>query len=56
MALVVDVINENYKISISFVNTGEKLDRNSLIINNEFAFLTISRKNLDIEPMNIMEC
>ena len=28
----VDVINENYDILINFVNTGEKLDRNSLIV------------------------
>ena len=59
MALGVDVINENYEISINFVNIGEKLDRNSLIIDDEFAStvaLAVSRENLDPKPMNIIEC
>ena len=37
MAPRVAVINENYKISINFVNIGEKLDRNSLIVDDVFA-------------------
>ena len=37
MARGVDVINENYETSINFVNTRDKLDRNSLIIYDEFA-------------------
>ena len=59
MASGVDVINEDYEISINFVNRGEKLDRNSLIIDDEFAStvaLIVSRENLDLEPMNIIEC
>ena len=35
MAHGVDVINENYKISINFVNTGERLNRKLLIVDNE---------------------
>ena len=59
MALGVDVINENYEILINFVNTRAKLDRNLLIVDNEFAStvaLVVSRRNLDPESMNIIEC
>ena len=51
--------NENCEFSIYFVNIGEILDRNSLIVNNEFTSivaLAVSRENLDLEPMNIIEC
>ena len=53
------VINKNYEISINFVNTREKFDRNSLIVDDEFASivaLAVSRENLDLKPMNIIEC
>ena len=53
------MMNENYEISINFVNIGEKFDRNSLIIYDEFAstvVVTVSRENIDLEPMNIIEC
>ena len=33
----VDVINENYGISRNFMNTGERFNRNLLIIDDEFA-------------------
>ena len=51
--------NENCEFSIYFVNIGEILDRNSLIVNNEFTSivaLAVSRENLDLELMNIIEC
>ena len=50
MALGIDVINENSDISINFMNTREKLNRNSLIVDDEFAStvaLAVSRENLD---------
>ena len=31
----VDVISENYEISINFVNIGERLNRNVLIVDDE---------------------
>ena len=37
MAHGVDVINENYENSITFVNIGERLNRKLLIINDELA-------------------
>ena len=55
MAPGVDVINESYEISINFVNIGEKLDRNSLIVDDEFAStiaLAVSRENLDPNEYN----
>ena len=35
MAHGIDVISENYEISINFVNTGERLNRNLLIVDDE---------------------
>ena len=35
MAHGVDVINENYEISINFVNTGKRLNRHLLIVDDE---------------------
>ena len=35
MAHGVDVINENYEISINFVNTRERLNRKLLIVDDE---------------------
>ena len=35
MTYGVDVINENYEILINFVNTGERLNRKLLIVNDE---------------------
>ena len=35
MSYGVDKINENYEISTKFTNTGERLNRNVLIIDDE---------------------
>ena len=37
----VDVINENYENSIGLVNIGERLNRNLLIMNDEFVGIKI---------------
>ncbi|KAL6321622.1 hypothetical protein AAG906_025454 [Vitis piasezkii] len=50
---------ENCEISISYVHTGEKWDRNNIVINNIFAFqvaFDIIRNNEDPEPQNVEEC
>ena len=52
-------VPENCEISISYVHTGEKWDRNSIVINNIFAFqvaFDIIRNNKDPEPQNVEEC
>ena len=46
-------VPENYEISVSYVYTGEKWDRNNIIINNIFAFQVASdiiRNDEDPEP------
>ena len=55
----IDVISENYEISINFVNTREKLDRNLLVVDDKFVSIVafaVLRENMDPEPMNIIEC
>ena len=50
---------ENCKISVNYVHTGEKWDRNNIIINNIFAFQVASkviRNDKDPEPRNVEEC
>ena len=50
---------ENCKISVSYVHTGEKWDRNNIVINNIFAFQVASdiiRNDEDPEPRNVEEC
>ena len=52
-------VPENCEISISYVYTGEKWDRNNIIINNIFAFQVASdiiRNDEDPEPWNVEEC
>ena len=52
-------VPENCEISISYVHTGEKWDRNNIVINNIFAFqvaFDIIRNNEDPEPQNVEEC
>ena len=49
----------NCEISISYVHTGEKWDRNNIVINNIFAFqvaFDIIRNNEAPEPLNVEEC
>ena len=46
-------VPENCEISISYVHTGEKWDRNNIVINNIFAFQVASnviRNDEDLEP------
>ena len=52
-------VPENSEISISYVHTGEKGDRNNIVINNIFAFQVASniiRNDKDPEPWNVEEC
>ena len=52
-------IPKNSEISISYVNKGDKWDRNNIVINNIFAFqvaLNIRRNDEDPEPQNVEEC
>ena len=52
-------VPENCEISISYVHTGEKWDRNNIVINNIFAFqvaFDIIRNDEDPEPRNVEEC
>ena len=49
-------VPENYEISVSYVHTKEKWDRNNIIINNIFAFQVtydIIRIYEDPEPRNM---
>ena len=44
---------KNYQISISYVHTGEKWDRNNIVINNIFTFQVASniiKNDEDHEP------
>ena len=46
-------VPENCEISVSYVQTGEKWDRNNIVINNIFAFQVTSniiRNDEDLEP------
>ena len=50
---------ENCEISVSYVYTGEKGDRNNIIINNIFSFqvtFDIIRNDENLEPQNKEEC
>ena len=50
---------ENCEISVSYVHTGEKWDRNNIIINNIFSFqvtFDIIRNDENLEPQNKEEC
>ncbi|WJZ98775.1 hypothetical protein VitviT2T_017282 [Vitis vinifera] len=52
-------VPENCEISVSYVQTGEKWDRNNIVINNIFAFqvaFDIIRNDEDPEPRNVEEC
>ena len=52
-------VPENCEISVSYVQTGEKWDRNNIVINNIFAFQVASdiiRNDEDPEPRNVEEC
>ena len=55
----VDMINENYEILKNFVNSRERLNRNLLIVNDEFASIVafvVLGKHLEPEPMSINKC
>ena len=50
---------ENFEISINYVHSREKWDRNKVIINNIFAFqmtFDIIRNDENPEPQNVEEC
>ena len=50
---------KNYEISINYVHSREKWNRNKVIINNIFAFqmaLDIIRNDENPEPQNVEEC
>ncbi|RVX05857.1 hypothetical protein CK203_023751 [Vitis vinifera] len=52
-------VPENCEISVTYVHTGEKWDRNNIVINNIFAFqvaFDIIRNDEDPEPRNVEEC
>ena len=52
-------VPENCEISVNYVHTGEKKDRNNTIINNIFAFQVASniiRNDEDPESRNVEEC
>ena len=52
-------VPENCEISVSYVHTGEKWDRNNIVINNIFVFQVASdiiRNDEDLEPRNVEEC
>ena len=49
-------VTKNYEISVSYVHTGEKWNRNNIVINNIFAFQVTSdiiRNYEDPEPRNM---
>ena len=51
-------VPKNCDISVSYVHTGEKWDRNNIFINNIFAFQVASkviRNDEDPEPRNMEE-
>ena len=50
---------ENDEISINYVFTGEKWDRNKTIVNEIFAYnvaLDIMHESKDLEPRSVEEC
>ena len=50
--------HENCEISVSYVHTGKKQDRNNIVINNIFAFQVASdiiRNDEDPKPRNVEE-
>ena len=52
-------VPENCEISVSYVHTGEKWDRNNIVIHNIFSFqvtFDIIRNDEDLEPQNVEEC
>ena len=52
-------VPENCEISVSYVQTGEKWDRNNIVINNIFAFqvaFDIIRNDEDLKQRNVEEC
>ena len=52
-------VHANCEISISYVHTREKWDRNNIVINNIFAFqvaFDIIRNDEDLKPRNVEEC
>ena len=52
-------VPENCEISVSYVQKGEKRDRNNIVINNIFAFqvaFDIIRNDEDTKQRNVEEC
>ena len=59
LALEEAQVPKNFKISINYVHSREKWDRNKVIINNIFVFqmvLDIIRNDENPEPQNVEEC
>ena len=54
-----ELVQENNEISIHYINTGEILNRNKIVVDNVFAFkvaLDITRSDDDNEPRSVEEC
>jgi len=51
--------NENEEISISYVSTGKRWNRNNIVIDNIFAYnvaVEIMQQDEDLEPKSVNEC
>lgn len=51
--------SENIEISINYVNTIERWNQDSIVVDNIFSYklaLELTKDNEDIEPMTIEEC
>ena len=52
-------VRENCEISVNYLHTRKKWDRNNIVINNIFTFQVTSdiiRNEEDLEPRNVEEC
>ena len=55
----VELVQDNNEISIHYINTGEILNRNKIVVDNVFSFkiaLDITRSDEDSEPQSVEEC
>ena len=51
--------NENEEISISYVHTGDRWNRNNIVVDNIFVYniaADILKANEDLEPRTVEEC
>ena len=54
-----ELVQENNEISIHYVNTGDILNINKIVVDNVFSFkvaLHITRSDEDNEPESVKEC